>query len=758
MCGVEVADSGSHGVRTINEMKPIGLKPDTGSMVSTGSARLMSHPQLRDYIRMIWRHRKVVLGTVLLLTGLATVLVFQMTPRYKAEALIMIAPPQTRVVKFESVLSGLPYDQDRINSEIAILTSRQLADRMVRKAKLVDDPEFNRALANRRGLMGWIDSLFQSKSKSLTANERKIREKSRVVNNLLKVIVVKPRYQSRVIAISVTSTNATKSAKLTKLLVDLYLVEQLEAKFEAIQRASAWLGGRILALRAAVEKSERAVEAYRQRFGLIKGKEQETAAASRITNLNNQLVLARVKRAEAEARLSELQRLVKSRRGVGSVSAVQSSKLIQSLRLRESAVIGKIAELSAEYGRKHPKMIAARAELADLRLKITQEVQKIVIQVRGEVLVARAREEALRKSLKALEAEAGVLNRASVGLRTLEREAEANRMLLKAMLSRLKETSSQSGIQTPDARLISRPVTPTHSYFPREVLFIFLAFGGSIVVGLGIASLREHMDSGFRSSDQVEQLTGLPALGLVPTISNNITKRDGIAQYLVKNPLSPFAEAVRNIHVSLALSNVDNPPKRILVTSAMAEEGKSSTAYALARVAAMSGKKVVLVDCDLRRPSAHRIHGTDASPGLVDVLAGDIELSKAIRWGHENELSILAAGECPPNPSDLLMSERMKALLDSLSEAYDLVIIDSAPVMAVSDPRVLAPRADVVLFVARWARTNRENVTHSIKQLTDNGARVAGVALTRVDVRKHSQYGYGDSGYYDSRYSAYYTS
>jgi succinoglycan biosynthesis transport protein ExoP len=724
---------------------------------------LITRSQFRDVLGMLWRHRSVILGSVILVTGLVTLVLFQLTPRYRAESLVLIAPPKARVLdQTKSIITGLPWDQDRINSEIAVITARQLVERLVKKADLVKDPEFNVKLREKRGIVGWVRSRLLSSDSSLAGRTREEQERiqmAKVVAELQKHISVSARFQSRVIAISVTSTDAEKSSELTNQLVELYMVEQLEAKFEALQRASKWLGSRIATLRAAVDRSERAVAAYRQKYGLIEGKDKETGAASRITNLNSQLVIARVKRAEAEARLEALKKAIKSRGGVGSIAAVQSSSLIQQLRVRESLVIGKLAELNAEYGRKHPKIIAARAELADLRSKIRQEVLKIVARVRNEVLVARASERTLEESLEAVQASAAKVNKASVGLRVLEREAEANRALLKALLARLKETSSQGAIQSADARVISRAVIPTTPYFPKEVLLITVAFGISLVIGVSLAVALEHLDSGFRSADQIEHLTSYSAIGLVPSLEGKFSKKKGgIATYLDQNPLSQYAEAIRNVHVSLALSNVDNPPRLILVTSAMSGEGKSTTAYAIARAAASAGKKAILVDCDMRNPTAHALVDLDQRPGLVDILSAKSSLEETIRSGHVANLSILPAGDHPPNPSDLLLSERMKWLTGQLKEKYDLIVLDSPPVMAVSDPRVLAPQADAVLFLVRWAKTKRENVVHAIKQLAEDGARIAGVVVTQVNVKKHAEYEYGDSGYYRSGGKYYYTS
>jgi len=720
---------------------------------------LISRSKLREILGIFWRHRNVIVGTIILLTGLVALAVFQLVPRYRAEALVLIAPPKTQVLnRNQPIISGLPYDQDRINSEIAVITARQLSERLVRKAGLVNDAEFNSAIQEHGGIGGFVRSLFSpgEPKKVLRPEERDRIRLTEVVSELQRAIVVRPRIQSRVIAISVTSTNARKSSELTNQLVELYMVEQLEAKFEALQRASKWLGSRISTLRAAVDRSERAVAAYRQKYGLIQGKEKETVAAARVTQLNSQLVISRVRRAEAEARLGALEQAIKSRGGVESVAAAQSSPLIQQYRVRESLVIGKLAELNSEYGRKHPKIIAARAELADLRAKIRQEILKIVARVRGEVVVAQASERALMQSLQAVEASAAQVNKVSVGLRALQREAVANRALLTALLSRLKEANSQGDIESADARVISRAVTPAEAFFPQKALLIIVGFGVSVVIGLTIAVALEQLDYGFRSADQIEHVTGHTAIGLVPGLEGKLGKKGGVGRYLDDNPLSQFAEAIRNVHVSLTLSNVDNPPRVVLMTSAMSGEGKSTTAYALARAAASAGKKVILVDCDMRNPTVHSVAGTELRPGLVNILSANTSLEEAVQGGRVANLTILPAGDHPPNPSDLLLSERMKSLIRQLKEKYDLVVLDSPPVMAVSDPRVLAPQADTVLFLVRWAKTKRENVAFALKQLAENGAKIAGVVMTQVNVKKHAEYEYGDSGYYRSGQTKYY--
>ena len=257
--------------------------------------------------------------------------------------------------------------------------------------------------------------------------------------------------------------------------------------------------------------------------------------------------------------------------------------------------------------------------------------------------------------------------------------------------------------------------------------------------------------------EQIEPYTGFSALGLVPELDNWDARKAPPEQYILDNPVSAFAESVRSLHVSIALSNVDRPPKVVLFTSASPEEGKSSLAVALGRVVARSGKKVVILDCDLRRPTLHTLLGMADKPGLIELLAGHASLDEVVQRDEASGADFVSAGEHAPNPVDLLSSEHMKTVVETLSTSYDLVVMDCSPVLAVSDARVLTRLADKTVFVVCWVKTRRESATLALKQLKEAGGDIAGVVVSRVDVGKHARYGYADSGYYHGKYAKYYT-
>lgn len=711
---------------------------------------------LRDLLRMLWRRRKVIAGTMILLTAIAAVVTFQLTPVYRAATQVMVEPRESNVVDMEAVLSGLPADTETINSEIEVIESRHLADKVIERLDLDRDPEFNPALQDPSPLAQASETVadwFGAQGVLLGADQRDARERAEVVDVVLENLEVSSRVRSRVITIEFSSEDPEKSAEIANTIGDLYLVDQLEAKYEATQRATQWLGDRIQGLRESVEASERAVEQYRREAGLVSGRDEVALVREQISELSSELILAKSRRAEAEARLDQVNSLMESD-GVYSAAEVLSSEVIQELKEQEAQVVRKVGELSEEYGDRHPRMINARNELEDIRASIATEVRRIVQNLENEAQVAGAREASLRASLNELENRASDLDAKSVELRALEREAEANRVLLENMLTRFKEITTQQELQRPDARIISAATVPVDPAFPKPGLIVGLTLVASLFLGVLLAVAAEQLDAGFRSLDQVERFVGMAGLGLIPKLSRAARPGD----YALEKPLSAYAEALRNLHLSVTLSNVDRPPKTVLVTSSVPEEGKSSTALALGRLLAKAGHRILLIDCDLRRPTLHQALDVEREPGLVEVLSQRATLDEAVRTEEQSKLRFVTAGRHAPNPSDLLGSEHMRSLLRTVREDYDLVLLDSAPTISISDSRMLAGVADTTVLLVRWEKTRRETVANAIKQLDQSGAQIAGIVLNAVDVKRHAEYGYSDSGYYHGAYAKYYTS
>ena len=404
-------------------------------------------------------------------------------------------------------------------------------------------------------------------------------------------------------------------------------------------------------------------------------------------------------------------------------------------------------------------MINVRAEIQDIRSKIMLEVKKIIKGLENEVGIARAGENTLRESLEQLKERLAKSNRAEVQLRSFEREASANRLLLETFLARFKETSTQEDldIQQADARIISFAEPPVGPSYPKTKLFMALALVGSASICIMLLFVVERIDKGFRSGEQIEKATGVTILGLVPLLTGVAKLVVSPETYILQRPVSAFGESIRTLFTSLHISSSDNPPRKILITSSVPQEGKTTITLCLGRFIAKSGKKVIMVDADFRRPGLARKIGLQTKPGLVELLSGECSFEDVLQEDRASGAYVISPGAVTDNPPELLASNRMKQILDELAQGFDYVIIDSPPVLAVSDSRILSQDADATIFIVRWADTRREAFVQGLKLILSAGGNLGGVLLSQVDAKKHAGYGYSDSGYYYGKIKKYYS-
>lgn len=718
---------------------------------------------VREVLRTINRRKWLILMVVAAVVGIAAGVLSQLTPRYTATTLVMLDTRKTKVTDVEAVVSGLTTDVAALQSEVELLRSRTMMGRVVDKLNLVQDPEFNGRLRGSlmrdlRARLG-VDALFsrpvEPSASEVSAAEL---ERSSVVDALLGRTTVVPRGRSFVIAISAESANRVKAARIANTLADFYIVDQLETKFEATRRASAWLEEKLGDLRSQVQTAERAVAQYRERNRLTETRDSNVVV-QQLGELNSQLTLARAQSAEKAARLRQLEEMIASRTATDSVAEVLQNPLIQRLREQEAELARREADLSARYGANHPRMVNIKAEAADLQGKIAGEIRKITAALGSEVRVARVREQSLQSQLNTLERQAGDLGRAGVELRQLEREAQSSRTLYENFLNRFKETSQQEDIQQPDARIVSQAVVPTSASYPRSTLILAMAFVAGAVLAAALVVMLERIDAGFRSVVQIEDKTGHATLGAVPFIGSALGgAKSSPHNYIVSKPASSFGEALRSVHTALLLNTVDTPAKVMMVTSSVPGEGKSTFCLSLARLLAMGGqrRRVVLVDLDLRRPMLEKSLGIKAKAYVDEYILGTRPLEDVIGIDEKTNLHYVCARGKTSTPVELLESDKMRQFVEALSRNYDVVLLDTPPVLAVADARVVSTIADYVVFLVRWEKTPREVVMHALKLISEGGKRI-GVALNQVNVRKQGYYGYGDYGYYYGRYKKYYT-
>lgn len=712
---------------------------------------------VRSILGILLVRARTIIGVIAVCMTIAVIVMYQITPVYTSSTLIMVGQRENKVLDAESVFTGLQSDTSTIENQIQVLKSWTLAEKVVLKLNLTRDSEFNTALAKRSvyNVMSWFSSSAPPVKIDVPKGAENLSVKPGVLKSFVSKLSVTPQGRSSVIKVTFESSNREKAARIANAIAEQYTLDQLDTKFDATKRTTDWLDGRLKQLAEKVRRSENAVEQYKADHGLTDGKGGNSLANEQLSELNSQIVTARSRLAENEAKHRQVNSLFKQGGDVDSIAAVINSPVIGALRTQQAELVRKEAEFSTKYGARHPQMVALEDEKKNLGQKIEDEVKRIIRNLANEASIARTSLKSLEESLAEIQGTANSQGQASVKLRELEREAQSNRNLYESFQSKFKASEDKNQIQTPDARVIQKASVPNEPSFPNRTMLMGASFIGSTILGLLIAFALEKMDNGFRTGAEVEKALRLANLTVVPMLPR--VKR--IADRIVEKPLSAFTESIRSLYAALQLSNVDQPPKVIVVTSSVPGEGKTSIAVSLGRLAAKSGQRVLLIDGDLRHPSVNgHFSPRAAEAGLVEVLAGRRDLANVILRDPLSPLEFVPVAVPPPNPADLLASQSLRRLIDVLRRYYDLVIIDAAPVLPVSDTRLLARLADKMVYVVRWDSTPREAVAGGIKLLRDAHADIAGIALNQADMRRHALYGYGYTTYgYGNKYTRYYS-
>ncbi|MFG6519347.1 GumC family protein [Sulfitobacter sp. 1A13496] len=648
-------------------------------------------------------------------------------PVYTAKAAIALESRQEQVMDIESVVTGLGGDQSTINTEVEVLRSRGLIEDLVMDMNLLEDPEFNTRLQPAPSFsigqaVGFIRGLISEPEETQPATERAILDST--INTVLSSISASNLRQSFVFEITVTTEDPDKSAAMANRLAELYIQDQISVKFEKTEQATSWLSERVSGLQIELETAQAELKDFSTNTELVNA---ETLAA-----LNRQLKDLRDRRAtlvtQAEATESRLL-VLEDAREAGPAAFVE---------------IANDAALNQVYGLLEDGSVGAET----------------AFETRADALITRAELEATRamSQLSAIEASiTEVSNRIDnqseelVILEQLQREVEASRLLYEAFLSRLKETSIQQGIQQADSRILSRAVVPSTPSAPRKSRILALSLILGLMAGSGAVLLREMAQNTFRTAEDLETKTGHSVIGQIPKIPAK--HRRNVLEYISQKPNSVAAESVRNLRTSLLLANLDTKPKIIMSTSSVPGEGKTTQSITLAQNFAGLGAKVLLIEGDIRRRVLDEYFGHDQKHGFLSVISGEVPLEKAIVHDETLKADILYGEQSTINAADLFSSNTFSDFIKGLREHYDHIIIDTPPVLAVPDARVIGQLVDAVIYTVQWDSTPHRQVLDGLKSLQSVNVRVSGLVLSQFDGNKMKRYGYSDS-YGD--YSSYY--
>ncbi len=710
----------SHGNSESTDPQPI-VAP-----VSDSSNEMTLH----DILSLFLRHWFIVFAVMTVAIGGAVAYLVLVTPKFTALGQVLVAPP-TIQADAQSAVGNQRAEIDDVPSEAALLRSRLLASAVIRQLGLDTDEEFAADSDLPIDSPARIDAVIQA---------------------FLENLSVEASTESRVIDVYFKSADPEKAAEVVNTLMDLYVANQLDYRRQKASQATERLENVVEELRAEVEEAEAAVRNYRTENNLLQGQGSDLTA-NRVTGLNAEVVAAQRNLTVLRTELAELESATQRNGSAATAPRVINSPLIQRLRDREVEVARTQAELSSQYGPRHPRMIQIANELKDVRGNIQTEIGKIVESLRSEVAAARAGVTFLRQQLEEVEAQSVQARGAEAKLNELVQEASDKREMLNNFRVRLRQTRATRDMIEPTARVYSQADTPAEPSSPQKSKTIaiagFLGIIGSVVLVILIGSLRRT----FESPDEVERMTRYRALGVVPRLTGVAGGRktaQRIFSLYSEKPHAPFSQSMKGVRSTLYLANGSRTPKTVLVTSSIPGEGKTTFAFGYAALCASFGEKVVLLDCDFGRPDLHKKMGVSNDLGIANFLMGEVDLETVIRNDGRTGMDYITSGTLPPNATDLSRSSALKGILESLAWDYDVVVIDSAPVLAMSDSQILSTMVDATVFVVRWRKTRMDNVVAATARLTEMGAKsVAGFVLSNVDVPK------AKSSHVASYYAAY---
>jgi capsular exopolysaccharide synthesis family protein len=757
----------------MNQISP--KSPSVGlsfaSMPATGGA----DNELREWLRLLNRRKAMIIGTGLLAVVVTALVVAQMTPLYRASARVMLDTRKFKAVSTEQALSGLDTlnaGTGALQTELEIIKSEDLLGRVVDKLGLAANPDFNGTkppdfltdvLAPIRNFWGMALAVLvpkpppsaapqiqMPKARTEDSDPRRRAAIGAIAGNLTVSLVGR----TFIIVISVQSPNGAMSAQIANAIADMYLVDQLDAKYEANKRATEWLEERLGELRRALQAAEDQVATYRRDKGLV-GSPEGVVSSQTLTELNGNYTRARARRIEREARLVALRRAMVNPSELANIAEVTSNATLSALRVQEIELGRRVAELSERLGENHPRLIQARNELGAVRGRFSAETQRIAVAIQAELDAAKAEEGQLKIQVERASALSGEASQYEAELRQLERDAQSSRAVYEGFLGRFKELREQQDIQRPDARVLAYARPSYSPSSPQYQTALMIAFVIGCMLGTVGAITIEKLDRGFRSSSQIEKATGLAVLGMVPLLKGIRSARASMMAQIVGRTTSATSEALRGVYTAITLGTLDRTPRIISVTSAAPGEGKTTFACSLGALLTKmnASRRVLIVDLDLRLARlAETFSVKDKRGGTIDeFLLGTKTFEECLHVDQASGVHYICARPDTPNAPDVLESEAMRSALALFQERYDLVILDCPPVMAFSDSRIICRLADYTIFLIFWVKTPREVVLNALSLLRSVTDRI-GIVVNKVDLAKHVRYGYGDYGYYYSRY------
>ena len=711
---------------------------------------------LSDYVRVLYKRRWTALTAFLIVVLTVAVYTFTATPIYQARVQILIEKEATNVVTFKEAFEQNQITDDYYQTQYKILQSRALARRTLDALKLWDYPQFNpkpddsltvgKIVAAPVALVsGW----FKGAKLDEPPLVDETKTQSRTIDRFLDDLTVAPVRNSRLVDVTFDSPDAALSAKVANTLARAYIEQNLEFKFMSSKDASDWLGERLAEQRKQVEASEQALQRYREQTDAVPLEDRQNIVVQKLTELNAAVTKAKTERIQKEAAYTQIRALQNDRAALDTFPAILSNTFIQQQKGELADLQRKQAELSDKLGPRHPDMVKLGLAIQTAETKIQVEISKVVQSMRNDYQQAQAQEQSLTNALDQQKLDALALNRKGIEYGVLARDAASNRQIFEGLMQRTKETGISGELKTSNIRVVDAAEAPRGPVRPNTRINLLLALFGGAMLAAGLPFFFEYLDNSIKSPEEVKQQLGLPFLGMVPALFDRAIENPLINNGVPQN----FSESFRAVRTNLLFSSAEEGSRSVVVTSTGPGEGKTVVATNLAVALAEAGQRVLLIDADMRKPRVHIVFGKPQEPGLSNVLVGNAKSSESVHQTTVPGLWVMPAGLHPPNPAELLGSKRFKDFMASLTQHFDWVVVDTPPVMAVTDSSVVAHLATGVLFVVGTEMTSRHAAQRALEQLEHARAKFVGAVLNRVDLQ-HNAYYY--SQYYRREYSDYY--
>ncbi|MBX8471336.1 MULTISPECIES: GNVR domain-containing protein [unclassified Pseudomonas] len=725
--------------------------------------------------RVIWRAKWSIGWLVLLSCALAAAVVSSITPQYIGSTTLLFNDKTPPLMSFQQVKDSGGNATDYLQTQQALLQSRDLAERAVKKLGLtthpVTDPRQQpkpwfaprQWLAN-LDLDQWIPGLgrfLPPKKEELTEAE----VFNQVTQNLMLHTSVKFVGKSQLLEIEVELPDPVLAAAAANALAQGFTDSQLDTSEKSSQTTTAWMNTRLIKLRDNLRAAEKKLQGYREEQGLVDVGGVATISANELEMTGNRMVDARRNRAEAESEYRQAKALGNGDLSrLSSVPAVLSNPLVQKFQADRAVAQAKVDELAGRYGPKHPSLISAQTELRTATTSLQLQVQQVVAGIERQYQLATASEASLRQSFNSNKAQIQDIARKEFQLREFQREVDSTRALYETFVTRLKETTATADMDSTKVRIVDPAIVPVDASKPRKTLIVAIVGLVAAVIGVGLALLFESLSNTFKTDETVESVLNVPLLSVVPLVIKK--SRRQLARLFEDNDNPRFSETIRNLRTWLMLQSSEKPSQVVLVTSTVAGEGKSTIATNLAS-SLTPLERVLLIDADMRQPTLSlNFDFPPDSPGLANVIAGTARLEDCIV--SVGNLDMLPAGKVlPPSldmfvaprlpspgdplnpvqppPQDLLSSPRMARMLEALRSRYRHIIIDSPPAEMISDALLLARHSDAVIYVVKADSTSISQVQRGIAMLQQSHVPVFGTVLNQVDLRKARKYGYHHS-------------